>query len=193
MKSTIGVSARWLDLDKAFALIEQELSDVARGITVEIWNGVLAKTPQYFGRMVASWTYSIGSPEFYDRSTEAAAMNMVPLQQFGPPKGLWRGHPDAVAIANTHSTGADKAFRLGDTVYISNGVNHGEGAYSQAIEDGLIYLRHMNRPGRPAQRTLDAAATRYAKGTTTARAHNLKQMTIGQTLSPGSKDQMRLR
>lgn len=193
MKARLGVSLRWRDLDRAFALIEQELSDVARGMSVEIWNGVLAKTPQYFGRMAASWTYSIGSPQFYDRSIEAAAVNMVPLQQFGPPKGLWRGHPDAVAIANSHSRGADKAFRLGDTVFISNGVNHGEGAYSQAIEDGLVYLRHLNRPGRPAQRTLDSAAVRYAKGTTRQRAHVLKQMSIGQVLTPASKDQLSLK
>lgn len=174
----------WKGLDEAFAELEAELTDVARGLTVRIWSGILSKTPQYEGRMAASWSYSIGAPEYVDRS------HLVSPDPFGQGDfthlgyykdgvvPLYKGAPAAIAVSNSANAGRDKAFKLGDVVYISNGVNHGEGEYSQAIEDGNILLRAENLPGAPVSRTLDWASV-YFNDVSPPKAASLKALTIG--------------
>lgn len=171
----------WVGLDQAFAELEAELTDVARGLTVRVFNGILSKTPQYLGRMAASWTYSIGAPEFVDRSTlvgnhiEKSPSGFI---DYGAFTGFARGNPIAIGIANTANVGRDKAFKLGDVVYLSNGVNHGEGPYSQDIESGNIILRAVNQPGAPVARTLDWAGVFYAD-ISPNKARTLKSLSIG--------------
>lgn len=173
----------WRGLDAAFAELEAELTNVARGLTVRTFNSILSRTPQYLGRMAASWTYSIGHPEYVNRSDrvdpEAEKLASHRYRDLGSFKGLYRGHPLAIAVANVANAGRDSAFRLGDVVYISNGVNHGEGAYSQDIEDGNITLRAENRPGAPVSRTLDFIGTFY-RDTSPIKARALKSLHIGQ-------------
>lgn len=166
------------DLDGAFAALEDELSAVAQGITVVAWNYLLQQTPQFFGRMAASWTYSLNSPEYVDRS-EQAWTAQIPQLDNGPFPGLWAGHKTAIGIANAANVGRDRQFQLGDTVYFSNGADHGEGPYSGQVENGEVKLRRVNRPGRPAERTLDMVAQRF--GVVSAdRAAQLKTLKIGQ-------------
>lgn len=172
----------WKELDQAFDELVAECTEITRGLTVRVFNGILSKTPQYLGRMAASWTYSIGEPEFVDRS---ALVDPVPETKsasgyidYGQFTGLWRGHPLAIAIANSANEGRDKSFKLGDIVYLANGVNHGEGAYSQDIEDGNIALRAENQPGAPVARTLDWASI-YYKDISLQKASTLKSLTIG--------------
>lgn len=174
----------WVDLDKAFAELEAECTDIVRGLTVRVFNGTLSKTPQYLGRMAASWTYSIGAPEFIDRSdlVDAVGGTGVHTELGYYRKGvvpLRRGDPVAIAVANAANAGRDQAFKLGDMVYLSNGVNHGEGAYSQDIEDGNIILRAENRPGAPVSRTLDWVGA-YYQDISPVKARTLKSLTIGQ-------------
>ena len=173
----------WVGLDAAFAELEAECTDIIRGVTVRVWNGVLSKTPQFDGRMAASWTYCVNSPQFYDRSSQVDPQGeKLPAHRYrdlGGFKGLYPGQPLALAVANAASAGKDKAYRLGDTVYLTNGVNHGEGAYSQDIEDGNIRLRAENQPGAPARRTIDWANVHFAP-ITAAKARTLKNLTIGQ-------------
>lgn len=173
----------WVGLDAAFAELEAELTQVARGLTVRIFNGFLSKTPQYLGRMTASWTYSLDAPEFVDRSDqvdpEAEKLASHRFDDHGAFQGLYPGHPLAIAIANAANAGRDTGFKLGMTVYISNGVNHGEGAYSQDIEDGNIVLRAENRPGAPVARTLDWASA-YYRDISPVKARTLKALRIGQ-------------
>ena len=57
--------ANWENLDAAFAELEAECADIVRGMTVEIFLHTLQYSPQYFGRYASSWTYKIGSPEFW--------------------------------------------------------------------------------------------------------------------------------
>lgn len=152
----------WINLDKAMAELEKELTDIVRGITVKTWNSILSRTPQYYGRMAASWTYMIASaPSFYDRSSEVQS-RMGPsreqldgLEDPGVFHALWKGHPQAIAIANSHSMGAEAGFKLGDKVWITNGVDHGEGPYSAAIENGEIRLYIYNMPGAPVKHTIE--------------------------------------
>ena len=173
---------QWRDLGKAFAELEAELGDVARGLTVQVFNGILSKTPQYLGRMAASWTYSIGVPEYVDRSDlvePPAVKGPSGFIDYGEFSGLWRGHPFAISIAGSANAGKDAAFRLGDKVYISNGVDHGEGPYSQAVEDGDVILRAVNRPGAPVSRTIDRIGV-TSQNISPLRARTLKSLRIGQ-------------
>jgi hypothetical protein len=172
----------WTGLDAAFAELEAECTQIVRGMTVKIFSGILSKTPQYLGRMAASWTYSLNAPEYVDRSSsvdpEAEKLAAHRYTQFGAFKGLYRGHPLAIAVANQANSGRDAGFRLGMTVFLSNGVNHGEGAYSQDTEDGNVVLRAENRPGAPVSRTLDWAGIAF-RNVSPQVAISLKNLRIG--------------
>lgn len=174
----------WKGLDAAFAELEAECTEVARGLTVRIWNGILSKTPQYEGRMAASWSYSIGAPEYVDRSalvspdpTGQGDFTHLGYYKHGVDP-IYKGHPVAIGVANSTNQGKDKAFKLGDTIYIANGVDHGEGAYSGAVEDGNVILRAENLPGAPVSRTLDWASV-YFNDISPQKAMSLKVLTIG--------------
>lgn len=173
---------RWTGLDAAFAELEAECTNVVRGLTVKLYNGILSKTPQYLGRMAASWSYSLGTPLYVDRSNlvqPPAVKGPSGFIDYGEFKGLWRGHPQAIAVAGAANAGKDAGFRLGMTVYISNGVNHGEGEYAGAVESGEVILRAVNRPGAPVQRSLDGIGATH-QNISPLRARGLKALRIGQ-------------
>lgn len=183
--------AGWLNLDQAMREFERELTEVVRGITVYTWNSILSKTPQYYGRMAASWTYRIGNtPDYYDRSSEVQSRLGPPREQLdghldeGVFHALWKGHPQAITIANNHSAGADLGFRLGDIVWITNGVDHGEGPYSAAIENGEIRLYVYNMPGAPVKHTFEQVIREFSSTSGRSKAwsrsvYKLKSMRIG--------------
>lgn len=173
----IEAEVTWLDLDGDFAALEDELTRVIQGLTVVAWNSVLSKTPQFYGRAVASWNYSLNAPNYEDRS-QAAWDRHIPETDKGPFSGLWRGHPVGIAIANANNIGMEINFHLGDTVYFSNGVDHGEGAYAGLLETDEIRLRSVNKPGKPVSRTLDWLGQKYAD-ITAYQASNLKIKRIG--------------
>ena len=178
-----------LDLDDAFADLERELSEVARGLSVFMWDTVLKQTPQWAGRMAASWTYSLGSPVFVDRSKtmDENATGHPTLHQtaFSPVTGeegfdgRKKGDPEAIGIANFASLGADTAFRLGMDIWFANGVDHGEGAYSGEIESGGVRLRRVNLPGTPVRTSIDLVQARYGGGVEAIDASYLKNLRIG--------------
>lgn len=152
----IEIDAEWENLDEAFSTLEAECTDIVRGITVEVFWNTLKMSPQYFGRFASSWTYRIGSPEFrsstdFDYESEDQGYAEI----------FRKGSVPAIESALKYNKGRDANFKLGDTVYISNGVNHGEGSYAQGIEDGSIYLRPVNMPGRPLGRAIDIASSWY--------------------------------
>jgi hypothetical protein len=181
----IPINAEWENLDEAFESLVREVTDVVRGVTVEAWNLVLQQTPQFYGRAVASWTYSIGTPAFVDRSA-AALMLEAHADTFrtDPDEGdvfmgKRKGDPAAIGIANFASAGHELPYRLGDTIFFGNGVDHGEGSYANDLELPSIYLRPVNQPGRMVRRSFDRLAARYGNGITAQRAEVLKTMRIG--------------
>ena len=101
------------------------------------------------------------------------------FNDMGDFRGLYRGHHAAIQIANDANKGKDSAFKLGDLVFLSNGVDHGEGPYSQDIEDGAIRLRPVNMPGQPAKRSIDLINARYGDGISTQQASRLRTKQIG--------------
>lgn len=174
----------WSGLDAAFAELEAECTDIIRGFTVRAFNSILSKTPQFQGRMAASWSYCLNHPHFDDRSamvtldrTATGVHTELGYYQEGV-QGLYRGHPVAIAIANAANAGRDKAFKLGDIVYLTNGVNHGEGSYSDSVESGEITLRAENQPGAPVSRTIDYMGV-YYQAISPVKARSLKALQIG--------------
>lgn len=153
--------------DQAFNELELECEAIVRGLTVRIWDSILAKSPQYHGRFVASWSYQLDSPGPTDRSGEVGMEPGVKaFDRYSVDDkffGLYAGHGAAINVANAASLGVDKAFRLGQTVYMTNGVDHGEGPYSYDIEVGNIHLRAENLPGAPVSRTMDLVENSYAE------------------------------
>lgn len=180
----LGVDFEWDEdsFEQAFAELEQECTLIIRGLSVLAWNQILQRTPQFAGGMAASWSYSLNTPQFYDRS------NMVDPSLIGAGlhNGRWevtnplrKGHPAAIEIANDDNVGSELPFKLGDTIYIANGVDHGEGPYSADVESGGVRLRAVNLPGAPVQRTMSQIEARWETDMSPQTADMLKQLRIG--------------
>ncbi len=180
----------WQNLDAAFAELEAELTAVTKGLIVDTWNKILVKTPQDYGGYAASWTLTYTATHYVDRSrlvsqhrkARARRRDLKFESLSHVPKG--RGDRAAISIANAASAGAAEKFKLGDVVYFTNGVNHGEGPYSAIVEAyAPVQLRWMNRPGRAVGRTLDQVQVKYAAGISRAAALRLKAVRMSDAAS----------
>jgi hypothetical protein len=174
----LDVELGWENLDVAFDELEQELTEVARGLTVRAFDSLLSRTPQFLGQMVASWTYSLNTPRFENRWQLAYAAQLERVEERDSFQGLWKGHPVAISIANAANAGNDAAFKLGDTVWFANGVDHGEGPYSEDVEVGNVQLRAVNLPGEPARRTMDWIGVRFGE-ISADQAQRLRERRLG--------------
>jgi hypothetical protein len=181
----LEVTMEWEGLDAAFAALEQQCTDIVRGIAIEAWNYVLSQTPQFFGDAVASWTFTTVSPSFVDRSNLVDHADPL-LDEPDPndPKGFKyqydpdtikrKGNSVAIEIANTFSAMAPYTFRLGQEIWFANGR-----PYSQALEDGTINLRSVNRPGHMVSRALDHIQTAYGDQVSPRSVQRLTELKVG--------------
>lgn len=169
----LEVDLQWENLDEAFADLEQECTEIVRGLTIQSWNFVLSETPQWFGRMAASWSYSLDFPVYADRSDQVPSDDGE-----GGEDILRKGHPAAISIANAASVLPMTSFALGDAVWFANGVDHGEGPYASIAEDGYK-LRPVNRPGQMVRRALDRVQARFGDDISPAQASILKSIKAG--------------
>lgn len=167
------MAKNWIDLDKAFAELEAECAEIVRGITVEIFRHTLEMSPQYFGRYVSSWTYRVGKPELWTNPE----FDFV-LEDAGGERIRRKGDTEAINAAKQHNAGREMEFKLGATVFISNGVDHGEGPYADLIEQEPDWLRDVNKPGRPLGRSIDRAGLWYAHTVNPKRAPALRALRI---------------
>jgi hypothetical protein len=176
MSDLANVTLEWQNLDVAFAELEAELTDVARGITVSAWKHILRLSPQWAGKLVVSWTYNIGSPLYEDRSEHAPEMPTMTVGGKKIPIPFQAGSRAAIEVANTLNAGKDKTFKLGDTVYIANGVPHAEIAELLSWEG--VHLRYQNLPAQPITYTVDMIGERYSDGVNPAQAGQLRNLAI---------------
>lgn len=180
----VPLITEWENLDEAFEQLELECAEVVRGMSIEAWQFVLNQTPQYYGRLAASWTYSVGQPRFVDRSAAAMLNTEMPADFITDPdegdvfSGRRKGDEAAIGIANFASAGNEMSFTLGATIFFSNGANHGEGPYAADVESGSIRLRAVNQPGKMASRALDMLAARYGNQVSAGKAGTLRLMRI---------------
>ena len=113
------------------------VSEVGRGLSVELFNLVVEVSPQYSGDFAANWKYELNkvSPTFESGLFQIlGANNEVKHHQ---------GDREAIGFAHRANMGNDAAMKLGDTAYIHNSAVHDE-AYAPLIWDGAIRLREVN-------------------------------------------------
>lgn len=167
-------------LDRAFEELTNDCTQIVRGIAVTAWNQILEQTPQKFGRAAASWTWSYDAPLFLDRSHMIDPME-IEIDDYDDNGFLYKGHPHAISIANMFAAPNSNSpkFKLGTTIYFANGVDHGEGAYAGALEDGSITLRAVNRPGEMVRRALDTIYSRFGWDVPEKTAEYLKYTKLG--------------
>ena len=103
-----------------------------------------------------------------------AAWVPSPLDRHGFLVPFQKGDEAAMEVAQAASLGVDRAFKLGDTVWMTNGADHGEGAYALAAENGTLRLRAVNQPGRGVARTLDEIQVRFGRGVSFGEIPELK-------------------
>lgn len=156
------------NLDQVITQIDQWERDVnamvegvARGLSIELFRGVVERSAQYSGDFAANWKYSIGSPD-YSFKPDVFGSGVV-VGQYGrisrSPGNRLEGHGEAVAYANSQNRGRSSNYKLGQTIFVSNSAAHDE-PYAVKIEDNLIKFRDGNR-GAPGQRTLDNLLAQY--------------------------------
>jgi hypothetical protein len=122
--------------------------------------------------MVVSWTFKVGWPDTRDNSAAAP-----PPRTDGMP--YRRGDRAAINIANALNKGEEKMiYGLGYRVFISNGVDHGEGAYAGMAEYDAVKLRFANQPGMPIALTTAMIQSRYGEGVSRAQAAQLRRLEI---------------
>ena len=159
----------WDNLDEAFdRLVQDELTPIATGIIATAWKQVLSRSPQYHGRLVASWNYSINSIQFVNRA-DLWSKGDVPVSA---------GHPEAIQYANYMNRDKDSQFELGDVVFFTNAADHGDGAYGFMANVDENYLRPVNRPGRAVDMTLDYIQAMWGAGVPSSAVAKLKRMHI---------------
>lgn len=162
----VKATFKWQErsLDQAFDELEGFLGRVARGIAIEMWDFILEETPQFQGRMAASWTFSYDSPIFEDRSHKVWEGETRVAKNWDRFYGRSKGDDRAIGISTYANIGNDNVAKLGVTMFISNGVDHGEGPYSLDVETGQVNLRPVNMPGAPVARAIDLMQSRYGEG-----------------------------
>jgi hypothetical protein len=181
----LSITGQWEGLDQAFAALEEECEAIVRGIAIEAWNYVLRQTPQFFGDAVASWSFSVVTPKFVDRSNlvdhpeptlgEQGADEPAGFKfRYDPEEIKQKGHSSAIEIANLFVGSTPWTWHLGQEIWFANGVD-----YSAGLEDGSIRLRAVNRPGQMASRALDNIQTAYGDQVSPRSVNRLKGLTIG--------------
>lgn len=97
------------DINKFSDRVNQAISAIVRGTSLEIYRAIVRRTPVRTGRLRANWQVQINSPA--------------------------QGEINSTNAQNTIRAGETKIkqFRVGDTVYINNNL-----PYAKVIEDGRI-------------------------------------------------------
>ena len=153
-------------LEAEFARLEQEVTGVIRGISIDIFQSAAAFTPQWSGYMASNWRYQIGVPDYsvdttFAIDTKTEGYDAVPFVRR-------KGDPEPIKHAMQANSGREIPFKLGDIVYITNNVPHAE-----AVEIPTINLRAINLPGMPLIRAVSRAETWYASHVNPARVEQL--------------------
>lgn len=157
-------------IDKWIDDAEAVTTRFCRGMSVSIFEQVLANSVQYSGDFAANWKYSLNNidssfkkdavPEFRNPEFTVTWMHgtkdaKVPFWQMFTPMDDRGGDQlfYAVRYALRANRGRDNNFKLGDTIYISNNSEHDE-SYAAGIEEGSIKLRTADSK-RPLGRAID--------------------------------------
>lgn len=154
IKNVEQVARQW---DEWMAAVEQEVADVANGITVELFNKILEFSPQFSGDFVGNWKYSINK---VDVSFES--LPFLDAQPAGRLEPFHCGSMPAIIYARQMNKGKDHGYKLGDTFYLSTSAEHDD-AYAPMIEEeGRIKFRpDTGNAAKPVERAIVAVMPQY--------------------------------
>lgn len=141
---------RWLDA------VEDEVADVANGLTVKLFNHIVEISPQYSGDFAGNWQYSVNTI-----NTTFTPLNLLDQSPLRIP--FLQGGKQAITYAKAMNKGRDTNYKLGDTFYISNSAVHDE-AYALKIENNEIKFRPGNQGGTIARALATVAPAYYTVG-----------------------------
>lgn len=136
--------------------VEKGAELVAMNMAHEALRDVTKFGPQFSGQFVASWNLSVGTPDTTSYQPESVLRgdNVVPYKE---------GDPDAINVALGRNIGKLKGFKLGQSIFLTNEVEHDE-PYSWMIEENQIAFRPENpSKGRTLHRAASSLALDYAK------------------------------
>lgn len=153
-------------VDAEFKRFEEDVRLAVSGIAVTLFKTILARSPQYSGSYVASWTMSVGSPVYANRRGWVPMLLTMPDDETGEDVAApySKGDRPAIDQAIAESFGFTYKFNLGDTVWIANGVMNEEGDhYGAEIEALKVNLRAVNRPGDALNRSINSMDYKYAE------------------------------
>jgi hypothetical protein len=121
---------------------EKKLRKRAEAVTGEMAMAVLTKivngSPQYTGDYVANWNLSVGAPDF---SFDAYVFK-TPAEAYKDPSQM--GDAGAINRALGNAGRGMRQIRLGQSVYLANGAEHGD-PYAWKIEAGAMNFRPMHQ------------------------------------------------
>lgn len=167
-KKIFSIDIEWdkKQVEEALDALEGDVRQAIAGVAVELFNNIINRSPQYSGAYAASWTISSNEPKYINRrgQVEGTALKRDEDTGLFIEAPFQKGSVPAIDLALRESKGFSEAFRLGDTVWIANGVLNEEGeSYGPSIESGTINLRAVNRPGDALQRSLNFVVGRYGE------------------------------
>lgn len=149
-------------LDAWLAAAEAKITNVTRGLGAVLFKTIVKESPQYSGDFAANWKYSLNSidhsftKDLFDGAVSRTEVIRQDLRNSNylftrkyPVGGFIKGSPAAVDYAMAVNKGKDAAFKLGDTIHMSNSAAHDE-SYAMLIEDNKIKFRQGNN-GAPAR------------------------------------------
>ena len=145
-----------------FEAVEDAAAEAAVGLATRVFEKVLIESPQYSGSYAANWKISYGAVDGH--------ADVDPLNTKGKEPAPYERNSDAAKIfAKAHRQGAPAAFKLGQSIFVSNSTVSPSGLpgvtdlnLAWAIENGAIKFRPVNQGAdHVGARSLDFVAHRY--------------------------------
>lgn len=144
-----------------------------RQIVWEIFQRILAQTPQGTGLAVANWKIGIGSPDLSWDPSEGDDQRFTATGNLSRVGRRAKGDPKWIQQALDHNKFLIRQIKAGDKVYISNAVrgddDHGDSstAYLADLQEAGYWakkLRGVNKPYETAHESAIFVALQYLDG-----------------------------
>lgn len=142
---TSGVAAFRQQMKLEMARLDREITAAFVGWTVEVFRGLVERSPQWSGNMAANWNYSVHTPDFSYTQIANKTGDDGRIDHWRENQGIFQvGHPLAVGDAMARMQSVPKGTWR-DLVYISNATPTEDGwPLAEAIEEGRVKLRPVN-------------------------------------------------
>lgn len=143
---TSGVASFRQQMRLEMARLDREISAAFVGWTMEVFRGLVERSPQWSGNMAANWNYSVGSPNWGYTPIPNKTGDDGGIDHWRMNQGIFQvGHSLAVNAAMSRMTSVPKGTWR-DMVHITNAtpMDDSDQYLADAIEDQSVRLRPVN-------------------------------------------------